>query len=846
MKVFNKITFMSFFLLVPFFLQGTEFQVKVIKSEDDLPEKFCSHWEKGDFLIFDGENLTLIGGAKRRLEDLTNYPEGDARGSIISFVPAGKKIASNLNIGSPVIKIKIKREYITYSSVKRLKETAQKDALAFEATALYEGKKGGKARIRTLYHFSPLEGRIDITSIITNTGKKKFEDMDYDLYFYPFHEYYFNPFDREKHPDLRFKVYQKKGHYLAWLNMNPLTEEEKFPQDEKKSIPIPGTLAPKEVFEVRHILLVDTQHENLLQKIYKIYNVEPVEALIHFEDFSGGSMEVIVRDAFSSSTFFRSFLENPVSIKVLLPKGAYTARGNFFPGVCEEPLVVGLKDESSCVLKNPAQGKVKAKIINSKGEFVPGKVIFIGLSPTKTPYFKPEDPVKSGRKWESFKNSCFPQKEGKEVKLPVGTYLISASRGPEYSMDKRVVEILKNEQQELIFRINRVVETTNLISIDPHMHTQNSDGDVRIAERIKSIVAEGVDVAVATDHNYITDYYTVLQKLGLNKYLAVIHGNEVSTAGVIHYSTYKLKYRPEEEHNGIIYPVAEEPSPLFEASRKKDPGAILQVNHPRYQSRSEIGYFDNYQLDAESAAFALEHFDTSFDVLEILNEPYLHPTNSVAIQDWLNLLNRGYYFPLMASSDTHSIDREEPGYCRTYVMYEGEEGDNLNWEAVALSIKKGRSFGSTGPIVDFRVNGKYTSGDSFTSSSGKAEIWIRVRSAPWIAVDEVRLIVNGERKFTFPVKTEKEEIQKFTKQISLKLKKDSYIIVEVFSKKSLYPVHQRSSKTGLLEDAILPYAITNPVFIDVDGNGKFDPPQPGKIKLRSDIPEPKKLIQRYD
>jgi hypothetical protein len=839
MKAFTKIMFVVFALLIPFLLKAAEFQVKVIKSEDDLPEKFCSHWEKGDFLIFDGKNLTLIGGAKRRLKDVTNYPTGDAMGSIISFVPAGKKIASNLNIGSPVIKMKIKREYIAYSSVKRLNENAQKDALTFEATALYEGKKGGKARIRTLYYFSPLEGRIDVTSTITNTGKKKFEDMDYDLYFYPFHEYYFSPFDREDHPDLRYRVYQKKGHYLAWLNMNPLTEEEKLLEDGKKSIPLPGTLAPEEVFEVRHILLVDTQHENLLQKIYKFFNIEPEEALIHFEDFSGGSMEVVVKDAYSSSTFFQSFLENPVSIKILLPQGAYKARANFFPAVCEETLVVGLKDESSCVLKNPAQGKVKTKIIDSKGEFVPGKVAFIGLSPTKTPYFKPEDPVDSGREWETFKNSCFPQEEGMEVKLPVGTYLIYASRGPEYSMDKKVVEILKDEQQELIFNIDRVLKTPNLISVDPHMHTHKSDGRVCVTERIKSVVAEGVDVAVATDHNYITDYLPTLKRLGLNKYLAVIRGNEVSTRGVIHYNTYPLKYRPEEENNGAIHLVAEEPSPLFKASRKKDPEAILQVNHPRYESRSDIGYFDNYKLDPESAAFALENFDTSFDVLEILNEPYLHPTNSVAIQDWLNLLNRGYYFPLMASSDTHSIDREEPGYCRTYVTYEGEEGDNLNWKAVALAIKKGRSFGSTGPIVDFRVNDKYTSGDSFTSLNGKTEIWIRVQSAPWVAVDEVRLIVNGERKFTFPVKSAKEEILKFTRQISLKLKKDSYLIVEVFSKRSLYPILQHYSRSGLLKDAILPYAITNPVFIDVDGNGKFDPPQPGKIKLLSDIADKK-------
>jgi hypothetical protein len=842
MKTFKKIIITVFSLLIPFLIQAAEFQVKVIKSGDDLPEKFCSHWKKGDFLISDGKNLTLIGGAKRRLKTQTNYPQADTIGSIISFVPAGKKIASNLNIGSPVIRIKRKREYLTYTSVKPLKAAAQKDALAFEATALYEGKKGGKARIRTLYHFSPFEGRIDITSTITNTGKQKFKDMNYDLYFYAFHSYYFSPFNKKKHPDLRFRVYQKKGHYLAWLNMNPLTEEEKSVEDDEEPLPIPGILAPKEVFEVRHILLVDTQHEKLLQKTYQIFNVEPEDALIHFEDFSGGSMEVIVRDAYSSSTFFRSFLENPASIKIPLPKGTYKARANFFPAVCEELLVVGAEEESSCLLQNPPYGKVKVKIRNSKGEFVPGKTTFLGLSPTKTPYFKPENPVKSGRRWESYKNSCFPQEEGEEVILPVGTYLITASRGPEYSMDKKVVEVLKNEQQELIFHVNRVVKTPNLIAVDPHMHTQKSDGRMRIPERIKSVVAEGVEVAIATDHNYIADYFPTLKKLGLNKYLAVIAGNEVTVSGLIHYNTYPLKYRPGEENNGAIYPVSEEASLLFDRSRKKDPKAVLQVNHPR---AGTTGYFNMYLLDLESAAFARVNFDTSFDVLEIMNGPYYYSSNSVAIEDWLHLLNRGYYFPLIGSSDSHSIDRGEPGYSRTYVMYEGEEGDNLNWDTLALSLKKGRSFASNGPLVEFKANDKYRPGDSFTSPGRKVEIWIRVQSAPWVAVDEVRLIVNGERKIIFPVKTAREEILKFTEQISLKLKKDSYIAVEALGTKSLYPVLQKYSRKGILKDATLPYALTNPVFIDVDGNGKFDPPLPGKIKLRSDIPEPKRLIQRY-
>jgi predicted metal-dependent phosphoesterase TrpH len=834
MKTFKKTLSIILFLIAPLLLYGAEFQVKVIKSADDLPEEFCSHWKAGDILISDGKYLTLIGGTSRHPKTLLNYPGGDAMGSIISFIPAGKNLVNDLNIGAPVIRIEEKREYLTYRSVEPIKESVPEDTLAFRASALYEGKKGSKAQVKTVYHISPQKGRIDITSTLTNTGKNELEDLDYSLYFYAFHSYSFNPFNREKHPGLNFRVYQKNGLYLAWINLNPIPEEDES---------LPGKLAPKESYEVRYILFVDTKHENLLKKIYKILNIEPEEATIHFKSLNGDLIEVIVRDAFSSSVFFRSFLENPFLLNVPLPAGTYKVIANFFPAVQEKLLKIQKDEENSCVLEDSPLGKVKVEIKDSKGQFVPGKVTFIGLAPTKTPYFKPENPVKSNRRWETFKNSSFPPEKGLEVKLPVGTYLIYASRGPEYSLDKKVVEILKGERQELLFCINKVIETPHHIAVDPHMHTQKSDGRVCIPERIKSVVAEGVEVAVATDHNTITDYYPTLKKLGLNKYLAVIHGNEVSTSGVIHYNTYPLQYSPDEECNGAIDPFSEEAGPLFEASRRKDPEAILQVNHPR---DGTIGYFNNYDLDEESAAFARKPFDLSFDVLETMNGPYFYSSsNYQSVEDWLHLLNRGYYFPLIGSSDTHSIDKEEPGYSRTYVIYEGEDGDNLDWNAVARSIKKGCSFSTNGPIVEFKVNGKYSSGDLITEKNGTVDVWIKVQSAPWIAVDEVRIIVNGERKIIFPVKTEKEVIQKFSEQIGLKLDRDSYILVEVLGKESLFPVLQRTSWSGLLENAILPYALTNPVFIDVDGNGQYDSPLPRKIELTIEIPGAAKPETHY-
>lgn len=835
MKLSNKAFFIIFILLVPAFLFGAEFKMKVIQGEEDLPEKFCTIWRIGDYLITDGQNLALIGGVKRYLKSSTNYPVADAQGCIISLVPAGKKLKSDLIFGAPVLRIQDKKQDVFYSSVKPVKESRPNEAFTVEATALYQGKKGNRARIQTRYLFFTEESRVEIRSTLTNTGKETIEELDYSIYFSALNRYSFTPFHREDHPNLNFRIYQKKGHYVALLNMNPLRDEE-----EEHT---PGTLAPGESFETRTILMVETDHEELLRKIYGIFNVEPEHLSIHFKDLNGEMAEIIVSDAFSSSVFFRSFLKNPFSLEIPLPEGTYWVRANLFPAVREKLMAVRAGEENSCTIQDSLLGTLKVKILNSDGEFVPGKVTFIGLDPTKTPYFEPENPAETEKYWESFKNSVFPEESELEVKLPVGTYLAYASRGPEYSMDKKVIEVLKDEPLELIFRIDKVVKTPNLISIDPHMHTTYSDGRMGIAERLKSVIAEGVDVAVASDHNTITDYYPTLKKLRLNKYLAVIFGNEVTISGMIHYNTFPLQYRPEEEANGAISPLSEEVPPLFEASRQKDPGAILQVNHPR---SGTLGYFNNYQLDLESAATAQGNFDTSFDILEVMNGPYYYSSNFTAIEDWLHLLNRGYYYPLIGSSDAHGIDRGEPGYSRTYVSYDAGEGDSLDWNALSRAILKGQSFSTNGPIIEFKVNSKFTSGDTVKATNGRVDVSVKVWSAPWIAVDEVRLIVNGERRIILPVQAEKEAIQKFEGfSLGLTLEKDSYLIVEVLGKESLFPVLQRMSRSGISGNATLPYALTNPVFIDVDGNGEFDPPLPKNIMSIADTGAPKKIISRY-
>ncbi len=818
MKKFCIIGILLLSLLTPF-LQGEEFEIKVLADKNDLPEKFCTLGEKGDYFISDGKYLILIGGTSRTLYSILNYPAADAMGSIIGFAPAGKHSVGNTIIGSPYLRIDGQRKDVPYTSVKPESDQKADGALVIRADAPFEGDNGEKAQITTTYRIIPRTGKIDVVSTIKNLGQSAIENLHYSIYFSANHIYSFSPFHGERHPDLNFRIYPKDGHFLGWMNRNPPISSDS---------PVPGTLEPGQSYDVSYILLAGPKGRQLLEDIYDFLDVSTEPAVIYFEEGERDLTEVIVRDVLTRTVFFRDFLDKPFALEIPLPPGIYEVTAHFFPAIVEELFLVESGKKNSCILQDPPHGIVNVKIQAANGEHVPGKVTFIGLDPTKSPYFEPENPVKSGRNWETFKNSCYPEKDGVEIRLPVGTYLVYASRGPEYTLESKILEIFQDKMEELTFHIAKVVKTDNLISVDPHMHTIDSDGRVSIAERIRSVVAEGVEVAIATDHNYLNDYRPTLEGLGLNSYLATLVGNEVTTGGVIHFNSYPLRYREDEERNGAIYPHRKTASPLFQESRKKDPQALLQLNHPR---SGTIGYFNNCDLDPELAASAWNNLDLGFDVLEALNGPYFYSSNEQSIKDWFNLMNRGYYFPLVGSSDSHTIEGGQPGYSRTYVYYKGGRGDDLDSPTLIQAMRKGHSFATNGPLIDFKINGTHIPGDSLTAQNGTVDIWLKVESAPWISVDEVRLIINGKRKILFPVDNTENSVLKFSTTLTLPLEKDCSIAAEVMGNKSLFPVHQARARYGQQQNATLSYALTNPIFIDVDGNGRFDPPLPKTIHL---------------
>ncbi len=788
--------------------------IRTVENPKDLPAPLSDIARAGDLAVFDGGFVAVIGGASRPVPNYGNYPM-DARGALIALVPRDRGVRAFARMGMPSVHAAGKTLPVRVESIRP-------DGTGIVVVAAC-GAEGARLSLRTRFDFSALgTGRVGVSGEVRNDGSAAAKDLEYSLAGNALQSYGFGPFDADMFPSLRFRVYQRPDHVLAWFDAPPPA----VPEAKKASDLLPGRSRT-----ASGAAFAGTDLCEVLRRLYASAGVKTTAAELAFKKFEG-PLEVVIEHPATGSVFFRVFAALPEPWSVPLPPGTYRVRANLFPGVVERTFqadAAAVPSGRMWTIEPPASAPIRVTLRDRNGRPVPGKVAFLGLAPTPSPYFRPEDPIAAGHGWERVKDSVFPEAGGTAVDLPVGSYLAVASRGPEFTREVRVIEAIAGEAQDLAMTIDRAVDSRGLVSLDPHMHTSISDGSTAIPMRLRSLVAEGVDAAVSADHNVVVDFRPDLERLGLGDDLAVIPGEEVTAqSGSIHFNLYPATIRPDRPGNGAIGVEDETPATLFAAGRAADPGAVLQVNHPRVSS---LGYFARYDLDAKTAATAKAPFDPGFDVVEVMNGPMPFTSNKEAIEDWFHLLNRGYAVRITGSSDSHTNDGWEPGYSRTYVLQDGPKGRGLDVDALVRAVKTGRSFVSNGPIVRVTAKRGATFGDTVGARGGRADLQVSVSAAPWIDVSEVRLVVNGERRGALPMRGGKGDVLRFRDKVRVAVEKDAWVAIEVLGRKTLHPVLQRPSSDGTTARATLPYALTNPLFIDADGDGTWTPPLPEKIRI---------------
>jgi hypothetical protein len=93
-----------------------------------------------------------------------------------------------------------------------------------------------------------------------------------------------------------------------------------------------------------------------------------------------------------------------------------------------------------------------------------------------------------------------------DVPLAPGAYRVTASRGPAFALAQADVVLAPGDARELTLAPRRVVDTRGYLACDFHQHTMlGADAPVATLDRVVSNAAEGVEVAVASEHNVVAD-----------------------------------------------------------------------------------------------------------------------------------------------------------------------------------------------------------------------------------------------------------------------------------------------------------------------------------------------------
>ncbi len=368
------------------------------------------------------------------------------------------------------------------------------------------------------------------------------------------------------------------------------------------------------------------------------------------------------------------------------------------------------------------------------------------------------------------------------AEVPVGRFDIYAFHGPFWSLARQTVDITGGPQT-VAFGLTKLVglKPAGVLSADLHVHGAASfDSSIPDFDRVLSFSASDLDVVVGTDHDVVHDYAEIARTLGLENRMSTVVG--VETTGHIpflmvpgygfplvigHYNMWPLRFDPSLPRNGGPFDERVEPGELFERTRPLFTGEpLIELNHPWADPEfgRDLGFPRAILMDLRKdlpsgddgtrmGVFVRTPAGASFandghHAQEVMNGS----ENGLFLQYrkfWHYTLSQGRRSTGTANSDSHSLTDNTVGLPQNLVYAATTAGPAFDIGVFNRALKDGRSMGTNGPIIEATLEDGATSQPfsmQVIKPSANAMISVRVSSAPWVPVEEVRFIVNGEVK----------------------------------------------------------------------------------------------------
>ena len=447
------------------------------------------------------------------------------------------------------------------------------------------------------------------------------------------------------------------------------------------------------------------------------------------------------------------------------------------------------------------------------------------------------------------------------VKLLPGKYRVFATRGPEHTLGENEISI--EDKPEIMFlSLNREVNTSGWFSSDTHIHTLSlsKHGDALLHERAITLAAEGLELPIVTEHNLHADYSAVAKELGLSRYFTIVTGNEVTTTNG-HFNIFPVSLSaPPVDHTKVYWP------DLLERIRESPGVRTAILNHPT-DTHAGFTPFAATNFNRVTGKNLRGNFDFTFDGVELINSGAMRTDWMEPIRAWFALLNRGYRIVGIGSSDSHDVSRFIVGQGRTYIQGDDSNPANIDIQKACTALKEGRAVVSLGLFPQLRISDAPDAldapqlttgvlpamssgiGDLHTGKSSFLEVTASVDFPTWMNPEgrtTATIFANGRPLIVFPFELAKRRGQPLAFKARFpKPKADSWyvLVADMPGVTNAYWSIARPYQPSSPEWNPAMIGVTNPIYLDADGDGRFTPPRMTAKHIVDTSGAPRKILE---
>jgi hypothetical protein len=408
---------------------------------------------------------------------------------------------------------------------------------------------------------------------------------------------------------------------------------------------------------------------------------------------------------------------------------------------------------------------------------------------------------------------------------------VTASRGPEYSLDVQEVEVRAGSPARFAGVLGRVVSTPSAWRADLRVYSEEGSGVAQRGSLTEALVCQGVEVAGLADEPWplarpsegleVPDLLAALEGReaegrapSTGRFLALGWGGEGLPGRGVDASTLLANLKP-----GGAGPA---PWVVVVEPRAKDKGGFLDL-HP-LDAQTAKPQTPNALADPPVGALptgtdridALEFTLGDLRALARGEEPPV-------LLDWIARARQGRETAPFAASGSSRLGLEPVGLPFLWVAAD-PKAKGPSAEAALEALREGRVVASTGPYLSVRVEGQGPGQLAVARrkrdrkgnlSAPEASFWVEARSPAWMQLQDVTLYVDGRsmRRWELPPQATKGDATAWEEKFS-----------EVFSaERDLWFYAVVRGKVALPGGDVPAVAITAPVWLDADADRVWRP-----------------------